>query len=114
MQHIRRIAGRKGQVTKLINNIRDAMHNNEDEGDVRKLQRKLEDCRDVLVDEIFHYIEDLKDEDKSEVTAKKEEEIEAFDRKIEEVNNEIKDYFKASKSKVMHSDVDINEPILQL
>ena len=53
MHHGRKIAGRKGQITKLINNVRDAMHNNESEADVRCLQEKLETARDAFIEEVY-------------------------------------------------------------
>ena len=99
MLHVRKIAGRKGQITKLINNIRDAMYNDEACEDVRVLQIKIEDCRELLVEEIFSYIAEVKDEDKNELTIKKEHEIELIDQKIEMISLEIKQYLIEHKVK---------------
>ena len=115
VNHVRRIAGRKGQITKLINNIRDTISNSEDEHDVRSLQQKLEDARDVFVDDVFAYLDEINDEeDKRLVLKQKEQEIERIDRRIEEVNDAIISYIKDIKIKTKGKKADISEEVIHL
>ena len=114
IQSLRRIAGRKGQITKLINNIRDAMSTCEERSDIRTLQQRLEEYRDVYVDEVLNYCEELKDENKDEVTSAKEKEIEQIDERINEVNNEIKEYSKKSEVNDSINKADVSEELIHL
>ena len=96
----RRITALKGHFTRLLNQIRILLGDDFNKEEVLDLQNTLNDRRDLLVDEIYTYLDMLTAEDDESNIKEREKEIAEIDAKIDKVNDEVASALKQSKLKV--------------
>ena len=85
-QMSKKIAINKGLIIRCINKIRLWIADDGEIGELERLQLKLEETREVYVDEVYNYMEVLIQNDEKEMTRQKEDDLRNEENRINEVN----------------------------
>ena len=115
LSQVKKISGLKGHITRCINKIHSVLAEDYiDKNELKELNETLLDRRDILVNEIYTYLESLEDktEEQNEFE-EKQKEINKLDSKIEAISEEINRALKQIKIDNMTPTVSVNQNKLE-
>ena len=95
----RKLSSAKGQITRLINKLRNVILSEGNIQEINALQEGLDLAREQFIDVTFCHIALLSESERHEEARNKEKEIETMEKKIDDITNEVAEYLK-SKAKV--------------